>query len=279
MPELPEVESVRKYLESKILDSKILDVNIYVKKALRNADVLELSKIKNQKITKLDRIAKHLIIHFEEHYIICHLRMEGKFFIFNNESDMNNLTKRDYDILKITTDKNIILFQDKRKFATVDIFEKDISYIQNKVLKKVGPEPFDIDENELHKKINNKNSDIKKVLLNQEIISGLGNIYVDEVLFASKIHPETKAKFLDLKDCKEIIKNSRSILKEAIKHRGTTIRSYAISLEIEGGYQKFLNVHQKKGEKCPIDGNIIKKIKVGGRGTYFCDICQKLKNS
>ncbi len=274
MPELPEVETVRRYLEENILNNKVKEIKLDALKSLRNVSKNKLNVLLNQKVTGLDRKAKHLIIRFEKHYIICHLRMEGKFFIIKDEKEMNELTNRKYDIIRIKTNKGIIVFQDKRRFATVDLFENNISYEGNPVLSKVANEPFDKDYKELFSQLNKRTSAIKSTLLNQEIISGLGNIYVDEVLFKCKIHPETKCNQVSIEQTKNIIKWSSLILNKAIKNKGTTIRSYTSSLGVEGSYQKYLNVHQRKDEPCNECGNTISKIRVGGRGTYFCNKCQ-----
>lgn len=272
MPELPEVQTVRKYLEDNVIGFKVKNIIMSNVKSLRNVDIKKLNILNEQKIISLDRVAKHLIIKFQKNYLILHLRMEGKLFVFKNEKEMNDLTNRFHDVMIINTNKGIILFQDTRRFATVDLFDNDVSYEENNVLSKVGPEPFEANANYLFEKINKKRVAIKTALLDQSIISGLGNIYVDEVLHASNIHPEIKSNEITLEQCKLIIQSSRKILKKAISNNGTTIRSYTSSLGVEGSYQNYLNVHQQTN--CRVCKNKITKIKVGGRGTYFCSKCQ-----
>lgn len=274
MPELPEVETVRRYLEENIINHKIKDVVLSSKKSLRNVKEKELKVIIDQPIKKIDRIAKHLIIRLKDHYLVCHLRMEGKFFIFKDEKEMNELTNRFHDVMIIYTNKGIILFQDTRRFATVDLFNEKVSYEDNSVLSVVGPEVFDKEPKELFNTLSRKTIAIKSALLDQTIMSGLGNIYVDEVLFKAKLHPETKSNTITIDEAKDIVKHSRQIIKKAIDNKGTTIRSYTSSLGVEGSYQKYLNVHQQLGKQCKVCGSDIKKIKVGGRGTYLCETCQ-----
>ncbi len=278
MPELPEVETVRKYLENNILNWKVKDISLQSKKSLRNVSEKSLKSIEGQSIVALDRLAKHLIIRFKSNYLICHLRMEGKFFVFSNLEEMNEHTNRFYDVLIIETNKGIILFQDKRRFATIDMFDNEIDYKDNPVLLKVGPEAFDKDPIELYNQLSRKSIAIKSALLDQSIMSGLGNIYVDEVLFKCSLHPETKSNKITEQQAKDIVKHSRTILKKAVELKGTTIRSYTSSLGVEGKFQKFLNVHQQLGKKCKNCGADIIKIKVGGRGTYLCPKCQKKHN-
>ncbi len=273
MPELPEVETVRRHLEENIVGHKIQQVFLSNKKSLRNVSEQKLKNIVGEKIIELDRIAKHLIIKLNKNYLVLHLRMEGKLFVLENEEQMNELTNRFHDVLIIKTNKGIILFQDTRRFATVDLFDNNIDYENNNVLNKVGPEPFDANANDLFEKLNKKRIAIKSALLDQSIISGLGNIYVDEVIHSIGILPELKSNEVTLDQCKRIIKESSRILSKAIKNKGTTIRSYTSSLGVEGKYQNYLNVHQQS--ECRVCGTKITKIRVGGRGTYYCSKCQK----
>ncbi|BDU67854.1 MAG: formamidopyrimidine-DNA glycosylase [Candidatus Tyloplasma litorale] len=277
MPELPEVETVRRYLFNNIIDWKIIDFKVSNLKSLRNVDIKEFKQIINQKIKNMNRLAKHLIFELENNYFICHLRMEGKFFIFKNEEEMNKFTNRFHDVLIIYTDKGIILFQDTRRFATIDFFSNKLSYENNPILSEIGREPFNANAEEIYNKLSKKRIAIKTALLDQKIISGLGNIYVDEVLYDVKLHPQTPSNQIDLNKVIEIIDSAKRILLKAIELKGTTIRSYTSSLGVEGEYQKFLKVHQKKNYICQRDNQKIIKIKVGGRVTYFCPGCQKLQ--
>ena len=121
-----------------------------------------------------------------------------------------------------------------------------------------------------------KNRAIKTVLLDQTIVSGIGNIYADEILFRCNINPLVKPKYLTNQDYKNLAKYSRQVLLEAIKYKGTTVASYKFDPNHTGGFQSKLKVHTKAGKKCPICQTIISKIKVNGRGTYYCPKCQKL---
>lgn len=276
MPELPEVETVRKYLESEILNCVVTEINFYLEKSLRNSGENDIKKIINQKIISVDRIAKHLIIKFEKNYIICHLRMEGKFFVFQDEKEMNLLSSRNYDVFILKTNKNIIVFQDKRKFATVDLFENVIDYSKNDILNKLGEEPYNQNYVNFYNKLQKHKINIKSALLDQKIVSGLGNIYVDEVLFDNKIHPERKTNSITIDEAKKIIESAIKILNLAIKHGGTTARSYTSSLGVKGNFQNFLKVHLNQGKNCEkCNEEKIIKIKVSGRGTYICPNCQK----
>lgn len=277
MPELPEVEVVRKYLEKEVTNEIISKVFLHNKKSLRNATEEDLWKIESETIVSMERKAKHLIMRLSNHYLIMHLRMEGKFYIFNSLKEMHLSTNRFYDVLEIRTNSKIILFQDVRRFATIDIFKNSCLLKDNPILSKVADEPFTISEKIFYEKISKKKTAIKVAILDQGIISGIGNIYADEILFDNNIHPETISSSLTRKQTNSIINSAKIILTESIKKNGTTIKNYTSSLGVEGSYQNFLTVHQRKGMPCIRHPNqLIIKLKVGGRGTYICPLCQKI---
>ncbi|MCK5762309.1 MAG: DNA-formamidopyrimidine glycosylase, partial [Candidatus Izimaplasma sp.] len=174
------------------------------------------------------------------------------------------------------TDKTSLRYHDVRKFGTMDLRPLEKLYSTNP-LKKLGLEPFDplMTVAYLKGKLHKKEVAIKTCLLDQHIFLGLGNIYVDEVLFRCKLNPIKKASKLKDSDYKSIIENSITVLNKAIKLGGTTIKSYTSSLGVTGRFQNELNVHTKKGEPCPVCNTIIEKTRVNGRGTYFCPTCQK----
>lgn len=271
MPELPEVETVRRYLESVLLNKKVNNVKLFTEKCLRNTPKNSLRALIGQRVTSIDRIAKHLIIRFDKHYLLLHLRMEGK-LIYMNRGELSNI-KPSHIILTIDTDDGVLVFKDFRLFATVDLFTNDIPYETNPVLVKVGPEPFDTNGNYLFGKLKNKRIAIKSALLDQSIISGLGNIYVNEVLFHVGILPTKESNKVTEEQCKDIIKWSKKVLNDSIKVGGSSIHSYTFGENEKGGYQDKLVVHGLK--QCKKCGTTIEKISVGGRGTYYCPKCQK----
>lgn len=277
MPELPEVETVKRTLENLIVGKTISEVEVYYDKMLENISASEFKEIlKNEKICSLYRYGKYLVFILEHLSIISHLRMEGKYFIKNADDPKD---KHEHIIFKFT-DNTTLRYHDTRKFGIMAIIKStDIADIMKyKGLEKLGEEAsVSTNYQGLYDKIKNKKLPIKTLLLDQENICGLGNIYVDEVLFKSKIHPLTKGSELSLEDVKLILDNARIILENAISCGGTTIRSYTSSLGVTGRFQINLMVHTKEKEPCINCGTIIKKIKVGGRGTYYCPTCQKTK--
>ncbi len=275
MPELPEVETVKKVLTNKIINKKIIDVDVIFDKLLKNTSKEEfVLTLKNQKIKEIKRLGKYLIISLEKNDVLIHLRMEGKLFYYDKHEE---ITKHDH-IIFYFSDGSILKYNDVRKFGTFDLLNKK-DYLNYPKLKKLGIEPNSkqMTAAYLKKMLKKSNKKIKIDLLDQTIVNGLGNIYVDEVLFASKIHPESISKNLNEKDLENIVINSNKIINLAIKKGGTTIKSFAASDQIKGSFQDYLKVYKKKDQECCVCHTIIEKIVVGGRGTHFCPNCQRKK--
>ncbi len=273
MPELPEVETVRKTLSNLILNKEIRDIDIFYGKIIRNISEEDFKrKLIGKRIDEIDRYGKYLIFNLDDISLISHLRMEGKYFIKNADEPKE---KHEHIIIYFT-DGETLRYHDTRKFGTMDIVDRNQVYVNSPVTK-LGPEPFNkrMNLSYLEEKLSKKTIAIKSALLDQTIMTGLGNIYVDEVLFLTKLHPERKANSLSKKEIENVIKNSVKVLNKAIRLGGTTIRSYTSSLGVTGRFQNELNVHTKQGEECPVCQTTIEKIKVNGRGTYYCPVCQK----
>lgn len=279
MPELPEVETVKRTLENQIIGKKITKVTVYYDKIIENCQKETfINSLIGQTINKMDRYGKYLIFILDDYSIISHLRMEGKFFIKTNNDP---LSKHEHIVFEL--DNQISFrYHDTRKFGKMVLINStNINEIkQYKSLKKLAKEANDMTYTpvELLEKLNKKNVPIKTALLDQEIICGLGNIYVDEVCFLSRLNPLTSTKEITINDAKNILDSSKIVLEKAIKAGGTTIRSYTSSLGVTGLFQLELLVHSKEKSPCPTCKETILKIKVGGRGTYYCPNCQELRN-
>ncbi len=271
MPELPEVETVRKVLAKELVGLTVTKISVLYKNIILG-DVEEFIKgITNKTFTNVLRTGKLLMFELGDIYFTSHLRMEGKYFL---KDSFDLIEKHEHVIFYLSNGKSL-RYHDVRKFGQMSLKNKNNLFSSSPVTE-IGYEPFN--ENlkpEYLKDKYNKKLPIKSLLLDQSIMAGLGNIYVDEVLFKCNIHPETLGKDIDLNDCQNIIKHSKEILTKSIEQGGTTIRTYTSSLNVIGNYQNYLNVHTKVGQKCPICSNVIEKIRVGGRGTYFCPNCQK----
>ncbi len=271
MPELPEVETVKKGLIEKVKGRTIIRCRVLWDGIIAYPSKEEFVKeIANQTINDITRRGKFLMFILDDYYLISHLRMEGKYFIKDYDEP---LSKHDHVIFTLDNAEEL-RYNDTRKFGKMHLVKKD--ELAKTPIAKLGKEPWDeeLTSEYLSRKMNNKKA-IKTLLLDQSIITGIGNIYADEILFLSKIHPETRGCDLTKKNLLDIIENTRNILAKAIEKGGTTIHSYTAVNGITGLFQQELLVHGKKDELCPNCKTKIVKIVVGTRGTYYCPKCQK----
>ena len=271
MPELPEVETVKKGLIKKVKGLTITDCKVLWPGIIAYPKKEEfINNIKNQTINDISRKGKILIFILDDYYLTSHLRMEGKYFI---KEPNTPLSKHDHVIFSLSNNLEL-RYNDTRKFGKMHLVKKD--ELDKTPLANLGKEPWDkeLTTAYLKEKLNKKKA-IKTLLLDQSIITGIGNIYADEILFSSHINPETYGNNLTKKNLSDIIDNTRNILATAIELGGTTIHTYTSVDGITGLFQQKLLVHGKKDLPCPKCGSIIKKIEVNGRGTYYCPKCQK----
>ncbi|WP_326716328.1 DNA-formamidopyrimidine glycosylase [Vagococcus jeotgali] len=272
MPELPEVETVRKGLEQLVLGKKIQSVDVLWGKIIDSPDVDTFKhELIGQTIEKMDRRGKFLIFELTNYDLISHLRMEGKFEYHESSEDITKHTH----VLFTFTDGSQLRYLDVRKFGRFNLVKKGEAK-DYKGIKKLGPEPIlpDFDLEDFENGLKNKTKAIKPLLLDQTLVTGLGNIYVDEALFKSRIHPEQPANTLSKKEVKILHQAIIDVLGEAVEAGGTTIRTYKNALGDAGTFQISLNVYGKQGESCIRCGTEISKIKVAQRGTHFCSLCQ-----
>lgn len=273
MPELPEVETVKETLKLKLIGKKIKDVKVYYDGIIAYPEVKEFSKqIKNLPIKDIKRRGKWLMFDLDNYYLLSHLRMEGKYFFKNKEDKLDN---HEHVVFTLDDDEEL-RYRDTRKFGKMYLIKKeDINSIGP--IKDLGLEPWDdsLTKEYLRSKYKNKRLPIKTVLLDQSIIVGIGNIYADEILFLSKLNPLIKCCDLKDNDLNNIIKYTKEVLEKAIKLGGTTIRTYTSVDGVHGRFQNELLIHGKDNDVCPNCGQPVEKIRVGGRGTYYCINCQK----
>ena len=271
MPEFPEVHVVIEKLKLKTLGKTIKGVEIFRKQTIEG-DPLEFeNKLKGATITDIEQVGKFLVFHFDnKHVMISHLRMEGKYFFKEEKAEYG---KHDLVVFHFT-DNTKLIYNDTRRFGRMSV-ESETNYKDVSPLNNVGPDPFKIkDASILEKAYKNKTIPIKTALLDQSIMSGLGNIYTDEVLFMTKVHPETPAKMVSRKKLEEILVASKEVLHKAMLAGGSTIHSFS-SDGIAGDFQVSLLVYGKKDSCCPNCGTKFRKIFVNGRGTTYCPKCQK----
>lgn len=272
MPELPEVETVRQQLKPLLIGRTIQSVTILYDKVIKTPLESFKKKIINQRFQDISRYGKYLLFELDDFTLVSHLRMEGKYFL---RQSMKDLTKHDHIVFHLDNDL-YLTYHDVRKFGTMELVEKGKA-LDLESIKKLGPEVNDptLGTEDIYPKIKSSSRPIKAILLDQTVLTGLGNIYVDETLFLAKIHPETKGMTLTFEDVESILFAAKTVIKKAISLGGTTIRTYQSTVGVDGRFQNELNVHTLKGKPCPICQEEIIKIKVGGRGTYLCPNCQQ----
>ena len=276
MPELPEVETVKEILKSKLIELEVKDVLVHYDKMIKTSDTTEFKeKLIGQKFVDVKRRGKYLIFELDDYYLLSHLRMEGKFFYGDDASARAKHIHAEFLLCSGVK----LRYEDVRKFGTFHLYEKGISLESTPAFTVLGPEPWADEFNVANVMtfFKGKKIPIKSMLLSQKVVAGLGNIYVDEVLFASKIHPMKKSGDLTRKEVEKVIHHTKEILSQAIVYKGTTIRTFSSQHGSAGEFQNFLQVHTKKDEPCPKCSALILKTKVGGRGTYFCPTCQVRK--
>jgi formamidopyrimidine-DNA glycosylase len=286
MPELPEVETIKLGLSRKIIGKTITTVNIYNKKSFQGNKKL----VEKKKVLAVERRAKVIRLTLENNKnLLFHLKMTGQLIYIekNNKrfagghpsSDWQDNLPNKYTRIEFSFNKGTkLFFNDLRKFGWCKVISNQEV---EKEFSRYGPEPFskDLNTNYLSRKAQKiPNRTIKQFLTDQEIVAGLGNIYNDETLFLSKIHPKTKVSKLNKNDWQVIINNALKILKKSIKYGGTTDSNYVDAEGKSGGMQDYLNVYHRTDKLCKNKcGSKIKRIKIGGRGTYYCPKCQKEK--
>lgn len=274
MPELPEVETIKNTLKHLIIHKTIEKVFVYWPNIIKQPDDAEQFKylLQGQTIYDIHRKGKFLLFELDDYMLVSHLRMEGKYNVFQHTEP----TKKHTHIIFSFTDGQELRYNDVRKFGTMHLIPKG-QELKQKPLNQLGPDPFDAEFTltYFHNKLEKTSRHIKAALLDQTIVAGLGNIYVDETLFKARVHPMKRAHQLTKREIKHIKDAAISVLTDAIKLGGTTIRSYVNSQGDMGMFQQRLFVYGREGESCQACGSVIEKMKVAGRGTHICPFCQK----
>ena len=283
MPELPEVETIRRGLAKFIIKDKIKDTKILCAKSFQGEPV-------KAEIKSIRRYGKALIIDLNNgKSLMIHLRMTGQLIYDDHKKEryaaghpsenfVDKLPNKQTRVI-LELENGTLYFNDQRKFGFIKVLNtKDVE--NDPFIKKLAKEPWQMTPDELYEKLQrHKNSCIKAVILDQTIICGLGNIYADESLFMAGIHPATKAGNITKKDTAKLLDAAKTVMDKSIASGGSTMKDYVKADGTRGDYlDKFAQVFNKKGQPCPTCGKAkIEKIKVAGRGTHFCPNCQKEK--
>ena len=272
MPELPEVETVRRGLEKLILGKTITTIDIRYPKMIKT-DLDQFQKeLPGQVIQTMGRRGKYLLFYLSDKVLISHLRMEGKYFYYPDQVP----ERKHAHVLIHFEDGGTLVYEDVRKFGTLELLAPDLleSYF---ISKKLGPEPTekDFDLLTFEKALKKSKKPIKTHLLDQTLVVGLGNIYVDEVLWRAKVHPARISQILTAQEARKVHDETINVLGQAVDKGGSTIRSYTNAFGENGTMQELHQVYDKTGLACSRCGTIIEKIQLGGRGTHFCPRCQR----
>jgi formamidopyrimidine-DNA glycosylase len=275
LPELPEVETIRRTLKELVLGKEIKEVAVYWPKIIKAPEPVEQFQdaLIGQTIIEIGRRGKFLIFYLTDYTLVSHLRMEGKYGVYPKEEPYDKHTH----VIFTFTDGSELRYRDVRKFGTMHLFAKGTE-LETLPLSKLGPEPFSkqFTIEYLTEKLAKTSRKIKPFLLDQVVVVGIGNIYVDESLFRAGIHPERITSSLTKEEISTLHIEIVATLSEAIEKGGSTIRSYVNSQGQIGMFQLELFVYDRKGEPCKRCGTILEKMVVGGRGTHFCPVCQPL---
>jgi len=286
MPELPEIEIVKRSLFKMINKAKIIDIKIY-NKNLRYKIPHKFNKsLIGEKILKISRRSKYLIFHFNKKILLIHLGMSGKLLVMKSREkilfktsfyyDLNILPKHNHIYFKLNNDL-ILIYNDVRRFGFLKLYKT--TEIQNiSFLKKLGPEPFSKKFNVKYFKvfIKNRKKNIKNLLMDQTFISGLGNIYVNEALFMSKIKPLRMCSNLNKNEISILIFNIKKVLKLSISKGGASIKDFKNTLGKSGAFQQFFHIYGRENKNCSrisCKGKV-KKIFIAKRSSFYCTKCQ-----
>ena len=290
MPELPEVETVRLGLQEFLPGQKIKSAKTDWPKSLPVSAELQNTSLVGATIKSVERRGKLIIIPLSSGYsLLVHLKMTGQLVYrpshgkgfgggHPNDSLVDKLPDKSTRVI-IELSKGTLFFNDQRKFGWVKLEKSEGLYQNNAFLRKLGPEPledtYSLDQFKKALKRHPKTS-IKAAILNQEVLAGVGNIYADESLFASRIHPLSKVEKISAVKLHRLYDAIREVMSLSISLGGSSDRNYVDAKGKKGSYLKFAQVFRKEGSECPRCGHKIIKIRAAGRGTHLCPSCQKI---
>ena len=274
MPELPEVETVRRTLQQALVGRKIVAVTRLAWERTIAAPTPDLFKqaLQNRAIVDVDRRAKYVIILLDHHEaLVVHLRMTGRLMVADTDAAPDQHT---HVVFQLDTGQQL-MFRDTRKFGRIWLLDREGLRLLDQ---KLGPEPLaeTLTVAAFGTALRKRKGRLKPLLLDQRVLAGLGNIYVDEALWIANLHPLQPANELNDAQIEALYHAIRQVLSEAITNRGTTFADYRDGWGFAGSNQNFLTVYDRKGEPCLRCGTLIERIVVGQRGTHLCPNCQRI---
>lgn len=272
MPELPEVETIVRRLRLSLIGQTIQAVQVLTPKILHLPPRVFVRSLTGAIIREIKRKGKLILIDLgPAGILVLHLKMTGQVLL---EPGSTAIDRHTHVIFSFSPLNSQMRYRDIRKFGFFDLIPGHLSG-QLPYISKVGPDPFELSSRKFFQIIQSKNKAIKSLLLDQSVMSGLGNIYVDESLFQAGIHPQTKAQVLSPGRVKMLHRIIKKILSQAIRMQGSTLKDYRRPDGVSGEFQNYHQVYGRNGHPCPVCRSPILKMKVASRGTHYCAFCQK----
>ena len=274
MPEMPEVEIIRRYLDTQVAGKTIMNLDIRLPRMIKWPDVEGFrALVTGRTIKGMNRRGKYLLMELDnDSKVVFHLRMTGR-LVYEPTGETSDHHAR---VIFHLQDGASLVYGDTRTLGTIHGLKPQKSGML-KGLAEMGPEPLSAEftAEYLYKTANQRKVAIKSFLLNQKYIGGIGNIYADEALFLARIHPKRQANSLTQSECSSLWESVNKVIAAGIADGGTTFRDYQNGEGGKGSHQEHLYVYGRKGEQCRNCGAVIERITVGGRGTHFCPNCQE----
>lgn len=272
MPELPEVETIKKDLEIKLKGQRLKNIKEFNKLFIYKNNLKNLDTLLGKRLDFIERKGKYLIFFFEKELLIFHLRLTGFFLLYKKEDKTFDKNQK-YLILSLEFENYILSYFDIRKFGKImKIKTEEMSDF--KEFKKLGKDALEISLDEFKQIFYNKKRNIKNLLMDQRVISGLGNIYVNELLFRAQINPFKRCKDLQEEEIKRLFFQMKNLLKSAIDLKGSSIKNYVSTEGERGEFQRTFFVYGRKDLPCLKCGTKLKYKKIAQRGTFYCPKCQ-----
>lgn len=274
MPELPEVETMVRDLQDKILDLRVEQVKVFDARVLKDMTTAQfVRRMRGRSFRSVRRRGKGIIIELDNaRYLFVQVKMTG-YFVYGPQLRKKDESSETKVVFRLSNGQ-YLNYNDQRLFGWLYYVERldEVPYLTT-----IGPEPLEsaFTLSEFSDRIHQKTSPIKTLLMDQHFIAGIGNIYASEILYASRIHPERRANTLDEKQIRRLHRSIVCILSEAIKSRGTSMRNYRDSSGEKGNFMSQIKVYGRKDEKCPSCTESIQRIVQGQRSTFFCNHCQE----
>jgi formamidopyrimidine-DNA glycosylase len=275
MPELPEVETIKRFLKKNILNKEIVSVDIKLDKIIHQDKKLFIKRLKQSSIKDIKRQGKYFIFILSNGYrLIIHLKMSGQILYLPHE---DAITKHTHIIISFKNSGHDLRFKDVRQFGYLLTLTK--AELDSYLGKRIGADILDVSLSKFRQILTAKKRIIKSLLLDQKLFSGIGNIYANEALFLAGINPQALSSNLSKQQIEKLYRALFKVLKLAIKLGGSSIGDYILPDNSIGSFQKKHKIYQKEGQACPVCKAPIKRIKQNGRSTWYCPRCQRLKKT